>query len=73
MADFFVRSGMVLHRQVEQMVKGNKIKVNKLYQEGQKVEGLTDKELRQYQHLIESEEQVNSRQPKTTTKKSGDK
>lgn len=38
------------------------------YKAGAKVE-LTDSEMIRYQHLIESEEQYNSRQPKTTSKR----
>lgn len=73
MTDMYVRPKFQLHRIVEKLVKGKKTKATKLYQEGEKVENLTEEEVKKYQHLIESEEQKNSRQPKTTTRKSGDK
>ena len=53
MTEYYVRPSFQLHRQVEQMVKGKKIKGTKLYQEGDLVEKLTEEETIQYQHLIE--------------------
>ena len=64
----YVRPSLQLHREVVKMVKGKKAKSTKLYQEGEKVENLTEEELKRYQHLIETDEQVKSRQPKTTRK-----
>lgn len=61
MSDMYVRPGLQLHREVEKMAKGKKTKSTKLYHEGEKLENLTDKELKRYQHLIESEEQKESR------------
>ena len=62
MTEYYVRPVFQLHREVEKMVKGQKTKTTKLYQEGEKVENLTEEEIKKYQHLIESEEQVQSRQ-----------
>lgn len=73
MADYFVRPNLQLHRQVEVTVKGQKSKTTKLYQAEQKIENITDQEIKRYQHLIESEEQVKSRQSKTSKAKTGDK
>lgn len=68
MSNMYVRPSLQLHREVVKMVKGKKAKSTKLYQEGEKVENLTEEELKRYQHLIETDEQVKSRQPKTTRK-----
>lgn len=73
MSDMYVRPGFQLHREVSKMVKGKKAKSTKLYQENEKVENLTEEEAKRYQHLIESEDQVKSRNAKATAKKSGDK
>ena len=69
MTDYLVRPGLQLHREVEVTVKGQKSKTTKLYQAEQKIENITDQEIKRYQHLIESEEQLKSRQPKTSKTK----
>ncbi len=66
MTQYFVRPRFNLHREVETMVKGKKTKATKLYQEGEKVENLSEVEIKRYQHLLETEAQVKSREPKTT-------
>lgn len=63
--EYYVRPGLQLHREVEVTVKGQKAKTTKLYQADQKVENITDAEIKKYQHLIETGEQVESRNPKT--------
>ena len=72
MTDYFVRPGLQLHREVEVTVKGQKAKTTKLYQAEQKVENISEAEIKRYQHLIESDEQVKSRQPRSKAK-AGDK
>ena len=67
MATYYVRPKMQLHREVEKKVKGRATKAFKLYQEGEEISDLTDAELIKYQHLIESDKQVASRQPNKKT------
>ena len=67
---YYVRPDMVLHREIVQRVKGKEVKATKLYQGGETLEKLTEEEAFKYQHLIEAEEQVKSRQSKTSGKKS---
>lgn len=59
--NYLVRPRMVLHRVVDQLVKGKRSKATKLYQEGEKLENLSEEEILRYQHLIETEEQAKSR------------
>ncbi|MEL6493557.1 MAG: hypothetical protein AAFQ41_00355 [Cyanobacteria bacterium J06623_7] len=63
---YFVRPGMVLHRQIIQRVKGKEVRSTKPYQGGDALENLTESEAKKYKHLIETEEQVKSREPKAT-------
>ena len=70
MAKYIVRN-YALHKVV---VNSKGVKSTQIYQQGDPVE-LTDAEYQQYKHLVETEEQFNSRQKesKTTKKLAGSK
>ena len=70
MAKYIVRN-YALHKVVVNSKGG---KSTQIYQQGESVE-LTDAEYQQYKHLVETEEQFNSRQKesKTTKKLAGSK
>ncbi|MEM6614549.1 MAG: hypothetical protein AAF652_20350 [Cyanobacteria bacterium P01_C01_bin.72] len=71
--EYYVRPNMVLHREIVQRVKGKEVKGTKLYQGGETLEKLSIAEVKKYQHLIETEEQLQSRQAKTTAKAKAEK
>ena len=64
MAKYIVRN-YALHKVV---VNSKGVKSTQVYQQGESVE-LTDAEYQQYKHLVETEEQFNSRQKENKTTK----